>query len=380
MLFIASLNFTDQAFNFKFPREESLHGPLVEQLGPRTAEIILCCTVHCLVLYPGFTWKYTNVREEWCLGEWFSSPRITEGSEEWLPWRCQTARPVAYSKYCNLVCFVEMEHSCSQGERPMCPSLHPSSSSSACLPTSVTSEIPLGLEASFTIDTSESGKAEVQVNIVSPSGRVFPAILTENPNGFVAKFTPQEVGRHTINVVYAGKPVPQSPLTTEATLPEGAAPTKGDAGKVKAYGPGLTGGVAEQPAKFTVDTSEAGPGSLGLTIEGPVEAKIECVDRGNNKCDVCYWPTVPGEYAININFADNPIPHSPYKAQIAPSPSAKVDVSKVTAYGPGLQPTGKCPVATQSGNCMTWTRMWQKSIVVSHSPLLDNTAWMMSQI
>ena len=42
--------------------------------------------------------------------------------------------------------------------------------------------------------------------------------------------------------------------------------TVGDASKVKVYGPGLTSGTVNKPADFTIDTREAGPGGLGLTI------------------------------------------------------------------------------------------------------------------
>jgi len=76
-----------------------------------------------------------------------------------------------------------------------------------------------------------------------------------------------------------------------------------------------------------------------LTIEGPSEAKIECFDQGNGTCVVRYWPTEPGEYTINILFADKPIPSSPFKAQV--NPSKRVNVSGIKAYGPGLEPTGK---------------------------------------
>ena len=52
-----------------------------------------------------------------------------------------------------------------------------------------------------------------------------------------------------------------------------------------------------------------------------------------------YLPNEPGEYTININFDDVPIPHSPFKAQV--NPEILVDVSGVKTYGPGIQPTGE---------------------------------------
>lgn len=87
------------------------------------------------------------------------------------------------------------------------------------------------------------------------------------------------------------------------------------------------------PAAFTIDTKGAGTGGLGLTVEGPTEAKIECSDNGDGTCSVSYLPTEPGEYLVNILFEDVHIPGSPFKANV----DRPFDPSKVVASGPGLQ-------------------------------------------
>lgn len=198
--------------------------------------------------------------------------------------------------------------------------------------------IPIGKEQEFDIITTGAGKGQAQVTVVTPTGKVMGAQVEETIDGFVSKFTAYEIGPHQVHVSFAGKNVPKSPFVVEAYKPAEPVPI-GDPGKVKAYGPGLTGGIANVPAEFTIDTRAAGPGGLGLTIEGPMEAKIECFDRGDGTCTVRYYPVEPGTYSINILFADKPIPGSPFKANIMPS--KRVDVSGITAYGPGLQPSGK---------------------------------------
>ncbi|KTF84608.1 hypothetical protein cypCar_00011011, partial [Cyprinus carpio] len=95
----------------------------------------------------------------------------------------------------------------------------------------------------------------------------------------------------------------------------------------------LKGGIVGKPAPFAIDTKGAGTGGLGLTVEGPCEAKIECQDNGDGSCSVSYLPTEPGEYSINILFADAHIPGSPFKAMV----QSVFDPSKVTASGPGLE-------------------------------------------
>lgn len=103
--------------------------------------------------------------------------------------------------------------------------------------------------------------------------------------------------------------------------------------QVKAFGPGLKGGLVGNPAEFTIDTKGAGTGGLGLTVEGPTEAKIECSDNGDGTCSVSYLPTEPGDYLVNILFEEVHIPGSPFKADI----QMPFDPSKVVASGSGLK-------------------------------------------
>lgn len=102
---------------------------------------------------------------------------------------------------------------------------------------------------------------------------------------------------------------------------------------MKAFGPGLKGGLVGDPAEFTIDTKGAGTGGLGLTVEGPTEAKIECSDNGDGTCSVSYLPTEPGDYLVNILFENVHIPGSPFRADI----QMPFDPSKVVASGSGLK-------------------------------------------
>ena len=90
----------------------------------------------------------------------------------------------------------------------------------------------------------------------------------------------------------------------------------------------VTGGKAEKPAKFKIDASKAGDGGIGLTIEGPSEAEIKCDDHGDGTCSVEYFPIDEGEYSINILFADQHIPGSPFKPII----SSDSDATKVIMF------------------------------------------------
>lgn len=60
-------------------------------------------------------------------------------------------------------------------------------------------------------------------------------------------------------------------------------------------------------------------GSAGFSIEGPSQAKIECDDKGDGSCDVRYWPTEPGDYAVHVICDDEDIKDSPFIAHILPA-------------------------------------------------------------
>ncbi|XP_015743061.1 filamin-B isoform X3 [Python bivittatus] len=191
------------------------------------------------------------------------------------------------------------------------------------------SRAEVGKDQEFLIDTKGAGgQGKLDVAIVSPTQKILPCLVEPviGKECSSVKYIPKEEGLHAIDVNYDGNPVLGSPYTVEATLPP-------DPSKVRAYGPGLREGLVGKPAEFTIDTKGAGTGGLGLTVEGPCEAKIECSDNGDGTCSVSYLPTKPGEYLVNILFEEVHIPGSPFKADI----EMPFDVSKVLATGPGLQ-------------------------------------------
>ncbi|KAG7498110.1 filamin-C-like isoform X3 [Solea senegalensis] len=190
-------------------------------------------------------------------------------------------------------------------------------------------KVDVGKDQEFTICTQGAGgQAKLEVRITSPSRRPIPCKVESGTANelHTVKYIPPEEGPYRVDISYDGNPIPGSPFTVEGVMPP-------DPSKVRAYGPGLQGGVVGKPAPFAIDTKGAGTGGLGLTVEGPCEAKIECQDNGDGSCSVSYLPTEPGEYTINILFAEQHIPGSPFKAVV----QSMFDPSKVTVSGPGLE-------------------------------------------
>ena len=85
-----------------------------------------------------------------------------------------------------------------------------------------------------------------------------------------------------------------------------------------------------------METKGAGIDSLGFAIEGPSQAEIHCQEKSPGICEVRYYPTTPGKYAIHVTCGDEDIPKSPFMVPISPPGDAK----KVYAEGPGLKPEG----------------------------------------
>ena len=83
---------------------------------------------------------------------------------------------------------------------------------------------------------------------------------------------------------------------------------------------GLRGGKPNKKAEFTVDTRDAGYGGLGLSVEGPSKVEINCVDNEDGTCSVDFTPAEPGQYMINVTYADTHVPGSPFKCRVGDGP------------------------------------------------------------
>ncbi|XP_025198820.1 filamin-A isoform X2 [Melanaphis sacchari] len=185
-------------------------------------------------------------------------------------------------------------------------------------------------EAKFKIVTDGAGEEVPEVNVIGPGGVKEPVNMKKlDAHTYEATYYPRKVGRHVVMVTFGGVEIPKAPFEVHVK------PFKETL--IRAYGPGLTGGVVSHPAMFTVETNGE-TGSLGFSIEGPSKAKIDCQDNGDGSADVRYYPMAPGEYAVHILCDNEDIPKSPYIANVVPSTDFYPD--KVNCYGSGLQPNG----------------------------------------
>lgn len=74
---------------------------------------------------------------------------------------------------------------------------------------------------------------------------------------YEAAYTPRKEGRHVIMVTFAEQEIPRSPFEVSV------GPYKET--NIRAYGPGLSGGLVNYPALFTVETNGE-TGALGRVL------------------------------------------------------------------------------------------------------------------
>ncbi len=184
----------------------------------------------------------------------------------------------------------------------------------------------VGDVADFRVITKDAGEGVLKATVVGPDGYELPTRCNRvNPTTYECGYNPTRVGPHQVHITYGGIHIPKSPFMVDVGNYKES--------MIRAYGPGLEGGIVGYPADFVVDTNGE-TGSLGFSIEGPSQAKIDCIDNFDGSANVRYWPTAPGEYAVHILCDNEDIPNSPYMAWI--ESRGNFDPTKAKAYGPGI--------------------------------------------
>lgn len=172
------------------------------------------------------------------------------------------------------------------------------------------SGLRVGDLAQFQVSIDGAGKGELVAKMIDPDGKEHKVNVKQSPDNslvFDCDYVPTKEGDHRLSISFDGQEIRQFEINV-------APPSNS---KVIAYGPGLYGGTVGKPNKFRVDT-KGERGTLGFTIDGPGEAKIECKDNGDGTADVEWTVPAPGEYALHVLSNGEDIPNSPFCAQIKP--------------------------------------------------------------
>ena len=194
----------------------------------------------------------------------------------------------------------------------------------------------------FTVQAARAGRGEL---VVKPSGQkaVYAAQTRQSQKGtYSVQFTTYETGPHTIEILWGGAPIPNSPFSVDFV--------KGvEAAQFSASGDGLRGAIALQKAKFSVVGPESalvkndtlkvkvsGENSESVTLpqlDPSCGRLVVCVtDTGNGAYSVEYAVPKPGKYTISITCDGDHIPGSPHQIKALPAP----DPSKCRAFGEAI--------------------------------------------
>ena len=159
-----------------------------------------------------------------------------------------------------------------------------------------------------------AGPGPLGVRIVGASK---PTIVADSSSdeGVEISYTCHDPGEYHLTLKWGDQELPMSPHAFTIT---------GEGRAVNpllctAKGSGLSSGAVGTPVSFTVDIpNEAGPGSISVSVSGPHPPKpIEITNNEDNTMTVTYHPKAPGDYKIEVFWADGHISGSPFTASIA---------------------------------------------------------------
>ena len=204
----------------------------------------------------------------------------------------------------------------------------------------------------FTVQATRAGRGDL---VVKPSGKkaVYATEAKQSQKGtYSVQFTTFETGPHSIDILWGGAAIPNSPFIVQFI--KGA-----EATQFSASGEGLRSAVALQRAKFTVISPESGlvkNDTLSVKVsEGNAESKtvtgskldptcgrlvVSITDNGNGTYQVEYAVPKAGSYTIDILCDGDHIPNSPYAIKALEAP----DASQCRTFGEAIDNPSKIVV------------------------------------
>jgi len=177
------------------------------------------------------------------------------------------------------------------------------------------------------IDATIAGQADVKIAVSGPTVKYKDVECVANEDGkFVASFVAKQVGKHTIDVTYGGKPAKDIPLIIDVKKSISCS-------SIRAEGDALRLGIAGRKETVTImakDTGLLADGDLAATMttvdgyDNDIKPVVEIKEKGNSVYILTYVAEVATNYSLNITHEEQPITDSPFTVDIKPAP----DVSK----------------------------------------------------
>ncbi|KAG7199467.1 hypothetical protein KM043_014093 [Ampulex compressa] len=172
----------------------------------------------------------------------------------------------------------------------------------------------LGRQSYLTVSNVAGSLEDLEVNVEGPNGQAVPAQVTDNKDTTCSvAFTPRVVGEHRISISHRNVPVAGSPFSCKVY--DVAAIKVKDAKR----------GIIGMPVTFLVETSQAGPGNLEVTVNGgrvPTSAQAQ----GPHTYAISFTPRESVAHTVDLRFNGEDVPGSPFSCQV--SDTAKVLITE----------------------------------------------------
>uniref|UniRef100_A0AAF5PZP8 Calponin-homology (CH) domain-containing protein n=1 Tax=Wuchereria bancrofti TaxID=6293 RepID=A0AAF5PZP8_WUCBA len=161
-------------------------------------------------------------------------------------------------------------------------------------------------EILINIDSAEI--EDLSASVINPSGIEEPCIIRQIDATHVGiSFSPCEVGEHLITIKKNEHVIQKSNFQAEIIRNQ-----PGEASKVVVSGTGKANAICQQDNSVLVNMRDAGYGDLSVSIQGPSEAELRCIENKEGVANIVYRPTEPGIYILSVKFAGAHINDSPF--------------------------------------------------------------------
>lgn len=173
----------------------------------------------------------------------------------------------------------------------------------------------VGQSVEFVVHTKDAGEGILTCKAYGLHDTVLGYIVDEGDGRITMRFEPPKPGKYKVGIYFDGRHIADSPA--KVSIYPSSNPSK-----VRAFGPGLQNGKKGLPGSFTIDTENAGGGVLEVRVQGPkggFKAHLEQDPHSPTTFYGRYNPTESGDYDIEIEFSDQPVPGSPFKVAVTDS-------------------------------------------------------------
>uniref|UniRef100_A0A0B7AH03 Filamin n=1 Tax=Arion vulgaris TaxID=1028688 RepID=A0A0B7AH03_9EUPU len=182
-------------------------------------------------------------------------------------------------------------------------------------------------EAEFTIDASQAGSGEPEVELTGVRAEVQVITTPLGGGKFRCTYIPVIPGAYLLNISWNGRQLRGAPYKVNvigASYPD----------RVVVNGDGLKGGLLGHTLGFNIDTRKAGPGELTAYCMGPSKvAYCELRDHHDGTYSLVIRAQETGRHVLQIKYGGEHVQGSPYQFKVAGQP----DASKVRVSGPGVE-------------------------------------------